>query len=106
VAWAGASVNRMRGSAWKALRVQVLGDEPYCRKCIADGLAEPNRSDICDHIIPLAEGGTNERDNLAGLCHTCHNEKTLAESARSQGRREPQPKVKIGNDGWPVIRNT
>ena len=32
-----------------------------------------------DHILPLATGGTNFRDNLQALCKSCHNQKTSNE---------------------------
>jgi hypothetical protein len=32
-----------------------------------------------DHIIPLINGGTNNRDNLQALCISCHREKTITE---------------------------
>ena len=32
-----------------------------------------------DHIIPLAEGGTNDQENLQVLCKPCHFEKTQTE---------------------------
>ena len=106
MAWQGSSPNRTRGAVWAKIRKAVLVEEPVCRQCVKYGYTDPNPSTICDHITPLAEGGKDDRLNLQGLCGTCHNEKTLAESARSQGRREPQPKAKIGNDGWPVVRKT
>jgi 5-methylcytosine-specific restriction protein A len=95
MAWQGKSPNRIRGLKWHNLRCQVLREEPTCCKC-------PAPSTICDHIVPLFEGGTDDRTNLQGMCNTCHNEKTAAESARSQGKREPRPKVMIGRDGWPI----
>ena len=35
-----------------------------------------------DHIKPLAEGGTNDRSNLQGLCGRHHDEKTRAENRK------------------------
>jgi len=32
-----------------------------------------------DHIVPLFLGGTNEVDNLAACCVSCHKKKTLLE---------------------------
>ncbi len=34
-----------------------------------------------DHILPLAQGGTHDRSNLQGLCHSCHSSKTALESS-------------------------
>jgi 5-methylcytosine-specific restriction endonuclease McrA len=36
-----------------------------------------------EHIVPLADGGTNDLENLQLLCRDCHKHKTIAEhSAR------------------------
>jgi len=40
-----------------------------------------------DHIVSLAEGGSDDIDNLQGLCTTHHQEKTRAEAVRGQRRR-------------------
>jgi 5-methylcytosine-specific restriction protein A len=96
MAWQGRSPNRTRGRTWARIRKQVLAEEPYCRRC------RTNPSTICDHVTPLTMGGTDERSNLAGLCGTCHNEKTAAESAIAQGKRPPKPRAQISVDGWPV----
>ncbi len=51
---------------------------------------EQNTCEICnkklnlksfhiDHIVPLACGGTNEKNNLQILCQPCHFEKTRTE---------------------------
>jgi 5-methylcytosine-specific restriction protein A len=68
----------------------VLAEEPFCRWCIErDQVTIESRSTICDHIIPLTEDGTDDRSNLAGMCATCHDEKTAAEAARALGRAAP-----------------
>ena len=38
-----------------------------------------------DHIIPLAQGGNDTRDNIQLLCANCHEDKTRAE--KSWGRK-------------------
>jgi 5-methylcytosine-specific restriction protein A len=53
----------------------VLAAEPLCRHCSRPGL------DV-DHIIPLASGGTNDRNNLQVLCHSCHSSKTAGDQLR------------------------
>ncbi|GLV21982.1 hypothetical protein TomMM35A_18350 [Sphingobium sp. TomMM35A] len=42
---------------------------------------------IADHITPLSEGGTGDRDNYQGICHPCHQAKTAAEAQRARARR-------------------
>jgi 5-methylcytosine-specific restriction protein A len=60
------------------MRARVLHEEPLCRYCRAC------LSTQVDHIIPLAQGGTSERDNLAGVCRGCHNAKTHTEAQRAK----------------------
>lgn len=48
-----------------------------------------------DHIVALANGGTNDEDNLQGLCAACHEIKTIADLGYKQ-------RVTTGIDGWPV----
>jgi len=37
-----------------------------------------------DHITSLEENGSDSDDNVQGLCHDCHEEKTLAEALRGR----------------------
>jgi 5-methylcytosine-specific restriction protein A len=64
-----------------ALRGQVMSEEYYCYQCGALKQA----SDLVDHVVPLAQGGTDDRSNLRRICRGCHATKTGRESAR--GRR-------------------
>jgi 5-methylcytosine-specific restriction protein A len=46
--------------------------------CAVEGCVE-----LCselDHVLNLARGGSDDRDNLQGLCAAHHREKTLRES--------------------------
>lgn len=67
---------------WKQTRDRILKrDNNICHVCRRPG------ADQCDHIIPRAEGGTDEDDNLAAIHgEPCHREKTLAEAARGRAR--------------------
>jgi 5-methylcytosine-specific restriction protein A len=69
----------------------VLIEEPVCRIC--------NRkpSTQVDHIMPLCKGGTDERDNLQGVCEECHDTKTANDLGIKQ-------KNKIGLDGYPTAK--
>lgn len=60
------------------MRAQVLLDEPICRYC------KQQPSTQADHVIPLSQGGSSTRDNMAGTCDQCHRAKTLAESVRAR----------------------
>ncbi|NBW09689.1 MAG: HNH endonuclease [Caulobacteraceae bacterium] len=54
----------------------ILREEPLCRHCGA-------AASQVDHIVPLSRGGTDARENLQPLCHSCHSKKTASE--RLQG---------------------
>jgi 5-methylcytosine-specific restriction protein A len=67
------------GTEWGTLRRMVLREEPLCRDIW--GVHRKYRVVVpateVDHIVPLEQGGTNERSNLQGLCHSCHSRKTV-----------------------------
>jgi 5-methylcytosine-specific restriction enzyme A len=71
----GTPAERGYGSAWRRLAAAVLADEPYCRMCVTAGRGCIPATDV-DHILPKAEGGTDERHNLRPLCHDCHSRHT------------------------------
>lgn len=52
----------------------VLAREPLCAECKQGGMVVA-ASEV-DHIIPLADGGTNDPENLQALCKACHSRKT------------------------------
>lgn len=41
----------------------------------------------CDHIVPCAQGGTDDMANLQWLCVPCHAEKTKIENAEANRAR-------------------
>jgi hypothetical protein len=45
--------------------------------------------------VALANGGTNDDDNMQILHHDCHEQKTNEDLGYT-------PKVAIGVDGWPI----
>lgn len=68
------STARGYGRRWEKLRRMILDETPMCQ---AEGC---NRiATQVDHILPLREGGTDERTNLQSLCHKCHSRKTAKE---------------------------
>lgn len=82
--------NRKRGRAAVRERAEMLALEPYCRKHLQRG--ERVLTDVIDHIVPLAWGGSDDRGNKQGLCHECHNEKSKRErdiGRRGRGRVNP-----------------
>lgn len=72
------------------MRHVVLVEEPICRICARKASTQ------VDHIIPLCKGGTDERDNLQGVCDHCHDIKT------AQDLDIKSPRQKIGLDGYPI----
>ena len=52
--------------AWRTLRAEILYRDAYrCALC-------PRAASEVDHIVPIAEGGTDDPSNLRSLCHDCH----------------------------------
>jgi 5-methylcytosine-specific restriction enzyme A len=70
-----------------ALRALVLSEEPLCGVCLAHG--RTTASAEVDHILALEDGGTDDRDNLQGICVDCHKIKHGATP-------------RVGVDGWPM----
>lgn len=58
----------------KQIRVQVLARDGY--KCKMCGRTKEKVPLEVDHIIPVANGGTDELSNLATLCRDCNRGKT------------------------------
>lgn len=79
---AGQVDKRKRGRAGQRDRAAVLAEEPLCKHCLARGRTEPSVE--VDHIVRLADGGTDERRNKQGLCKPCHDAKSAAEKARDR----------------------
>jgi 5-methylcytosine-specific restriction protein A len=77
--------DRGYGTAHAKMRERVLREEPLCRICDDAGLVTATTT--ADHIMPLSEGGTGDRDNMQGLCGACHRAKTAREAARARLRR-------------------
>ena len=43
---------------------------------------------IRDHVVPLAEGGEDDEENVQPLCQDCSDAKTREESKRGQRRAQ------------------
>lgn len=55
---------------WRALRKQVFERDGHACQYCGDG------EDLtCDHVMPLARGGTNDLDNLTTACRSCNSSK-------------------------------
>ena len=64
--------NDLRG--WYKLRWKILERDKYtCQYC---GQSAPDAKLEVDHIIPLADGGTDDEDNLNTSCWACNRGKS------------------------------
>ena len=86
-------MKRTRGRTLQRLRERVLRADPLCAACMAAGRIRP-ATDL-DHIVPIFKGGTDDDENLQGLCAECHAEKTRADLGQ-------QPRTQVGVDGVPI----
>lgn len=91
VAWRAQSgpplVTRIRGRELQRRRARLFARSPWCvGDCLALGIQ--TRATIRDHIIPLAEGGTEDESNEQALCLDCSDEKTEHESRRGVARSQ------------------
>ena len=84
---------RLRGRKAVERRKRWLYAHPLCVTCEAQGRVRAAVE--LDHIIPLSKGGADDESNLAGLCHLCHELKSLAEKGHTKRQT-------IGLDGFPV----
>ena len=77
--------SRIRGTTLQRLRARLFEESPLCVTCLAQSRVTP--ATIRDHIVPLAEGGTESDSNIQALCDPCHEIKRIAEATRGLRRR-------------------
>lgn len=75
---------RVTGRRLQQMREALFRTQPLCVACQAVGRVTLAMER--DHKVPLAEGGTDEPDNVQGLCADCHRAKSQAEAVRGSGR--------------------
>lgn len=64
--------------AHRKWRAAVLRRNPLCVECLKVG--RTTRATVADHIVPIRDGGSKrDLENGQGLCHPCHNRKTVSE---------------------------
>jgi 5-methylcytosine-specific restriction protein A len=85
---------RVTGHKLRRLRDELFSREPLCRPCSSNG--HTTLATIRDHIVPLAEGGTDDPANIQPICETCHEIKSKAERLRGRGLVAPAPKGRGG----------
>lgn len=59
------------------MRAKLFLANPLCVQCGLSGRAA--LATELDHIKPLVHGGTNDDENMQGLCKDCHAAKTAAD---------------------------
>jgi 5-methylcytosine-specific restriction enzyme A len=85
-------VTRIRGRELQRRRAQLFASHPWCARCLDEG--RRTRATIRDHIVPLAEGGTEDETNIQGLCLDCSDLKTVGESTRGVQRSVMTPRFR------------
>jgi len=84
------STARGYGPEWRKTRTRILNRDPWCKHC------EYMPSTEADHILPKSKGGTDEDDNLQGLCKPCHSRKTINEDVPALRRHAPSNEAPPG----------
>lgn len=78
----GTSKRRKDPANWQAIKALVSERaNGRCQDFMRDGTQCTDAGTECDHIINLANGGTDALDNLQMLCEWHHKRKTAREAA-------------------------
>lgn len=81
----GTTTERGYGWAWQKKRKRILKRDGYqCVPCKRAERVTP--ADEVDHIVNLAQGGSDDDSNLQSICGACHAEKTKGEAAGGGGK--------------------
>lgn len=62
--------NKRYGRSWKRIRDRYISEHPLCEDCLSRGIYRS--AEEVHHKLPLADGGTHEKNNLVSLCRSCH----------------------------------
>ena len=78
------------GNDWTKLRNVIIRRDAYlCQVCLIVDRLTPAHA--VDHIVPKANGGSNDPSNLQSICKPCHTTKTAVESAMAGGPAASEP---------------
>ncbi len=72
--------NKRYGSEWRKIRNRYVKLHPLCEECLKYGRLVP--AEEVHHILPLADGGSND---FCNLCKSCHSAITLAANNKKRG---------------------
>ncbi|MBE7508498.1 MAG: HNH endonuclease [Planctomycetia bacterium] len=86
------------GRRWQRLAKMFLANNPLCVDPFGVHGKWPVVAMHVDHIVPRSTGGTDEWDNLQGLCGPCHSRKTV-QCDGGFGRRRERMQVDRKRDG-------
>lgn len=82
-----------------AVKKQVAGTQRFACAANVDGYSCPLKGSPfdeagyeIDHIIPLSDGGSNDKSNLQALCLMCHRVKSNRASSIEKPKKEKKPK--------------
>jgi 5-methylcytosine-specific restriction protein A len=78
----GNSSERGYGAAWQRLRLAFLASNPLCVFCLNVGRI--TAATVVDHLVPLADGGTNDVNNLRALCKPHHDARTMRDQVHAR----------------------
>ena len=68
----------LNSDAWRKLRKMVLSEQPLCPECEARNLIE-----VATQVHHINDNAMdNSRDNLVGLCASCHSRHTAADMGK------------------------
>ena len=62
--------NKRYGRTWMQIRTAFLSANPLCVMCNREGRLTP--AALAHHKVKLADGGSNDWENLQALCSSCH----------------------------------
>ena len=80
--------SRLRGYGWqwRVLRLQILDRDPICRWGSLARDTDPTPCTLAStdaaHLVPRAAGGSDDPENLRGLCHRHHSSEGAARGER------------------------
>ena len=66
----GYDTHERYGRAWQRIRTRYIAAHPLCEKCAETGRYV--KAALVHHVKPIADGGTNDEENLMSLCVSCH----------------------------------
>ena len=98
--WASSSKKsrhqRGYGRAHEKMRAHLMATVVLCEECTRKG--RNTVGTIADHKVPLAAGGTSDRENYQLLCRECDRAKLAADNGRVAHKRRRA----ISVEGWPI----